>query len=187
MLFHSSDLSIGGLLYYDGDSDSASLNPALNAAMLMQRFSPIASTSEKKTAYLVMIYFFFINSMIRTLSTEIFCFPGRLCYGQKCNVRCVVFFILFILFLSNMPFAVPYVVGSNPNSPANPHSAMASGGMDIGHIDTSPPQEAYVIYGAVVGGPDKHDKFFDIRSDWPQTEVYRSCSPLKWYSSNLFT
>jgi endoglucanase len=48
---------------------------------------------------------------------------------------------------------------------------MASGGDDINNIDTSPPQEAYVIYGAVVGGPDRKDKFYDIRSDWPETEV----------------
>jgi hypothetical protein len=48
---------------------------------------------------------------------------------------------------------------------------MASGGDDINHIDTSPPQEAYVLYGAVVGGPDQKDRFYDIRSDWPETEV----------------
>jgi endoglucanase len=50
---------------------------------------------------------------------------------------------------------------------------MASGGNDINNIDTSPPQEAYVLYGAVVGGPDKKDRFYDIRSDWPETEVRR--------------
>jgi endoglucanase len=66
----------------------------------------------------------------------------------------------------------PYIVGSNPNSPVNPHSAMASGGDDLSKIDTSPPQEAYVLYGAVVGGPDKKDRFYDIRSDWPETEVW---------------
>jgi endoglucanase len=48
---------------------------------------------------------------------------------------------------------------------------MASGGDDINHIDTSPPQEAYILYGAVVGGPDSKDRFYDIRSDWPETEV----------------
>lgn len=48
---------------------------------------------------------------------------------------------------------------------------MASGGDDIGNIDTSPEREAYVLYGAVIGGPDKFDKFYDIRSDWPETEV----------------
>jgi hypothetical protein len=42
-----------GLLYYDGDSDAASLNPALNAAMLLQRFAPLASTTEKRLAYQV--------------------------------------------------------------------------------------------------------------------------------------
>lgn len=67
--------------------------------------------------------------------------------------------------------SAPYVVGSNPNSPQNPHSALASGGNDISEINTSPLQEAYVLYGAVVGGPDSSDRFYDIRSDWPETEV----------------
>jgi hypothetical protein len=68
-------------------------------------------------------------------------------------------------------FAVPYIVGCNPNSPSNPHSAAASGGNNTGTIDTFPMQEAYVLYGGVVGGPDKFDNFYDIRSDWPETEV----------------
>jgi len=62
-------------------------------------------------------------------------------------------------------------VGINPNAPTNPHSALASGGFDVGKIDTEPAVEAYVLHGAVVGGPDRYDRFFDIRSDWPQTEV----------------
>jgi len=66
---------------------------------------------------------------------------------------------------------VPYIVGVNPNSPKNPHSALASGGFDVDKIDTDPAQEAYVLYGAVVGGPDRRGRFYDIRSDWPQTEV----------------
>ena len=64
-----------------------------------------------------------------------------------------------------------YVVGINPNSPQNPHSAPVSGGTDIDHINDQPPTEAHVLYGAVVGGPDKDDKYWDIRSDWAQTEV----------------
>jgi endoglucanase len=48
---------------------------------------------------------------------------------------------------------------------------MASGGNDISKINTSPPVEAYTLYGAVVGGPDKQDRYYDIRDDWPQTEV----------------
>ena len=67
--------------------------------------------------------------------------------------------------------SMPYVVGVNPNSPINPHSAPASGGTDINNIDTNPVNEAYILYGAVVGGPDKHDRFWDIRSDYPQTET----------------
>ncbi|KAG6911710.1 hypothetical protein DXG01_007960 [Tephrocybe rancida] len=45
-------LTRDGLLFYDGDSDDASLNPALNAAMLLTRYAQIASTSGKKTSYL---------------------------------------------------------------------------------------------------------------------------------------
>jgi endoglucanase len=49
---------------------------------------------------------------------------------------------------------------------------MASGGNNISDIDHSPQEEAYILYGAVIGGPDKLDNFYDIRSDWPQTEVF---------------
>lgn len=48
---------------------------------------------------------------------------------------------------------------------------MASGGDDISNINTSPPVEAYVLYGGVVGGPDERDRYYDLRDDWPQTEV----------------
>jgi endoglucanase len=47
---------LGGLLYYDLSSSLASLNPALNAAMLLRRYAPIATSSDKRDAYLV-IYF----------------------------------------------------------------------------------------------------------------------------------
>ncbi|KAH8830739.1 glycoside hydrolase family 9 protein [Flagelloscypha sp. PMI_526] len=73
--------------------------------------------------------------------------------------------------LGKNPMNVPYVVGLNPNSPSNPHSALASGGNDIGQIDTLPKEEAYILYGAVIGGPDRKDRYFDIRSDWVQSEV----------------
>ncbi|KAI6130517.1 glycoside hydrolase family 9 protein [Pisolithus croceorrhizus] len=110
----------GGLLYYPSDSEDASLNPALNAAMLLNRYLPLASTEKRKQDY--------YNYA-----------KGQVDYA-----------------LGKNPMSVPYVVGANPNSPQNPHSAMAS--------------EAYVLYGAVVGGPDKYDRFFDIRADWPETE-----------------
>jgi endoglucanase len=44
---------VGGLLYYPGDSDDASLNPALNAAMLLNRYVPLASTQTRKQDYYV--------------------------------------------------------------------------------------------------------------------------------------
>ncbi|KAF7981656.1 hypothetical protein HWV62_32770 [Athelia sp. TMB] len=127
-------LTPGGLLWYDGDSDDASLNPALNAAMLMSRYSTMATSSSKQTTY-------------QNFS------KGQLDY-----------------FLGKNPMNVPYVVGVNPNAPTNPHSAMASGGDNISAIDTSPPVEAYVLYGAVPGGPSKTDQFFDLRSDWVESE-----------------
>jgi endoglucanase len=124
-----------GLLFYNGDSDDASLNPALNAAMLMAKYAPMASTSAKKSSYLA-----FSQSQVD--------------YA-----------------LGKNSMSVPYVVGSNPNSPQNPHSALASGGNNISEINTSPPQEAHVLYGAVVGGPDKYGRYFDLRDDWPETEA----------------
>lgn len=41
----------------------------------------------------------------------------------------------------------PYVCGVHMNSPHNPHHAGASGGTDINNIDTSPPEEKYILYG----------------------------------------
>jgi len=43
----------GGLLFFDGDSDPASLNPALNAAMLLNRYAPIATSNDKRVKYMV--------------------------------------------------------------------------------------------------------------------------------------
>jgi endoglucanase len=57
------------------------------------------------------------------------------------------------------------------NSPQNPHHSGAAGGTDINNINSSPATEKYILYGAVVGGPDKEDKFYDIRDDYDQTEV----------------
>ncbi|KAL0582010.1 hypothetical protein V5O48_000068 [Marasmius crinis-equi] len=125
----------GGLLWYPEDSPQASLNPALNAAMLMYRYAPIATSSDKGNSYTT-----FANN--------------QLDYA-----------------LGKNPMSVPYVVGVNPNSPSNPHSAPASGGSDPNNIETSPPTMAHTLFGAVIGGPDKADRYFDIRSDWPETEV----------------
>ena len=71
------------------------------------------------------------------------------------------------------PMNVPYVVGTHPNSPQNPHSALATGASpyDIANINTVPEHERYVLFGAVVGGPDEQDRYFDLRGDWVQSEV----------------
>ncbi|GAA5799395.1 hypothetical protein HPULCUR_004810 [Helicostylum pulchrum] len=73
--------------------------------------------------------------------------------------------------LGNNYMLTPYVCGIHMNSPRNPHHAGASGGTDIGNIDSSPAVEKWILYGALVGGPDKSDKFYDIRDDYQQTEV----------------
>lgn len=73
--------------------------------------------------------------------------------------------------LGNNYMLTPYVCGIHMNSPRNPHHAGASGGTDIGNIDSSPLVEKHILYGGIVGGPDKSDKFYDIRDDYQQTEV----------------
>lgn len=68
------------------------------------------------------------------------------------------------------PLNTVYQVGLHPNSPVNPHSALASGGDDLQNINTEPPQELHVLYGAVVGGPDEQDRYYDVRDDYDQSE-----------------
>ncbi|KAF9132992.1 hypothetical protein BGW39_010885 [Mortierella sp. 14UC] len=73
--------------------------------------------------------------------------------------------------LGENPEKTPYVVGVHHNSPLNPHSAPASGGFDANNINTQPEFERWTLYGALVGGPDKNDRFRDVRDNWEQTEV----------------
>lgn len=73
--------------------------------------------------------------------------------------------------LGENPEKTPYIVGVHPNSPVNPHSALAAGGNSSDSIDTNPAKEAHVLLGALVGGPDKNDRFIDQRSNWRQNEV----------------
>lgn len=46
-------LTPGGLLYYEGSSTLASLNPALNSAMLLVKYASLATSDSKKNDYLV--------------------------------------------------------------------------------------------------------------------------------------
>jgi endoglucanase len=43
----------GRLIWYAGDSNAAGLNPALNAATLLNRYAPMASTEAKTDQYMV--------------------------------------------------------------------------------------------------------------------------------------
>lgn len=128
-------LTSAGLLFYNGDSDQASLNPAIAAATLLLRYAPLASSDDKRQKY-------------RDFA------QGQIDYA-----------------LGKNPMNVPYMVGLHQNSPKNPHSALSSGGSDLKNIRNSPEEEAYVLYGAVVGGPLRSDKFWDYRDDWVQNEV----------------
>ncbi|CAG8735225.1 15667_t:CDS:2, partial [Racocetra persica] len=127
-------LTNGGLYWCDGDSNSASLNPSLDAAFLCLIYAPIASSSDKAQTYVK-----FALSQID--------------YA-----------------LGKNPMNTPYVVGVHPNSPQNPHHAGAHGGTDVSNLN-NPPQTQHVLYGALVGGPDKNDQFSDSRTDYAQTEV----------------
>ncbi|RIA96962.1 Glycoside Hydrolase Family 9 protein, partial [Glomus cerebriforme] len=122
-------LTKGGLFYCDGDSDAASLNPALNAAFASLLYSPLSSTPSKRDSYIN-----FAMSQINYL-------------------------------LGDNPMKTPYVIGVHPNSPQNPHHSGAQGGTDINGPTLN------ILYGGVVGGPDKHDDFTDQRPDYVQTEV----------------
>ena len=43
----------GGLVYYKGDSDPGSLNPAMAFTMLLLKYAPMASSSDKRDSYTV--------------------------------------------------------------------------------------------------------------------------------------
>lgn len=43
----------GGLLFFDGDSDEASLQPSLGIAALLLRYAPLASAQDKRDSYVV--------------------------------------------------------------------------------------------------------------------------------------
>ena len=137
--------------------------------MLLKRYAAIATSTDKRDAYLVIhpsplsrptLIEKFSNLREVKSTTSLVKTPCLVCLVPSRSHSKVLNDVL-----------VPYVVGMHPNSPKNPHSAMASGGNNISDIDNSPPVEAYTLYGAVVGGPDKQDMYYDIRNNWAQTEV----------------
>lgn len=131
-----------GLLWFTDASPSASLNPAANAAWMLDMAAGFGAERG------------FGTGVTNRESTYRHFADQQVAY-----------------FLGLNPMNAVYIVGTHPNSPQNPHSAMASGGTDIGDMDFSPPQEAYVLYGGVPGGPSKDNTYYDRRSDWSQSEI----------------
>ncbi|KAF7722964.1 hypothetical protein EC973_002475 [Apophysomyces ossiformis] len=68
------------------------------------------------------------------------------------------------------PIHQNYVVGESPNSPKYPHHAGASGVTGLQEMRQSA-LPAHVLYGAVVGGPNKNDSFSDRMDNWKENEV----------------
>ena len=81
-------MSAGGLLWYPGDSDADSLNPSLNAAMLLTRYAQIATTQEKAKSYLVSPSFPSCGPPHDTFPPELRPVPTRLRPRKQSHVRC---------------------------------------------------------------------------------------------------
>lgn len=71
--------------------------------------------------------------------------------------------------LGQNPSGRSYVVGYGVNPPQNPHHRAAHGSW-ANSIQT-PVETRHVIYGALVGGPDRNDQYQDDRSQYTFAEV----------------
>lgn len=69
--------------------------------------------------------------------------------------------------LGDNPLGRSYVVGYNENSAKFPHHRAASGLTKCEDLD----DQRYVLYGALVGGPDATDQHNDVTADWIYNEV----------------
>lgn len=69
--------------------------------------------------------------------------------------------------MGNNPMGRSYIVGYNENSAKYPHHRAASGLTKC--EDTA--EHRYVLYGALVGGPDENDNHNDITKDYISNEV----------------
>jgi hypothetical protein len=92
----------GGLLYYPGASDEASLNPAMNAAMLMSRYAQIASTTEKKNAYQVRQWLHLFRPETFIVPADFFTTTNELLPRKQPNVRYRIFYHLFIFSMTHL-------------------------------------------------------------------------------------
>jgi len=85
--------------------------------------------------------------------------------------------------LGKNPLNRCYVVGYSSNSVKYPHHRAASGLKDAN--DSSP--HKYVLYGALVGGPDASDQHVDRTNDYIYNELPLTIMPLLWEHVQVFT
>lgn len=71
--------------------------------------------------------------------------------------------------LGNNPQKRSYIVGFGNNPPSQPHHRTAHGSW--ANSKTNPEKTRHILYGALIGGPDKNDNFIDERSNFKMTEV----------------
>jgi hypothetical protein len=71
--------------------------------------------------------------------------------------------------LGSNPRGRSYVVGFGSNPPTKPHHRTAHGSW-TDNI-SAPAESRHVLYGALVGGPDRSDAYADSRSDYVMNEV----------------
>ena len=76
----------GGLLYWNGDSDEASLNPAMAAAVLMYKYAPMASSPAKTTSYNVGLLTVEYRSLLAELRED----SAGLRHGEESDERFVI-------------------------------------------------------------------------------------------------
>lgn len=69
--------------------------------------------------------------------------------------------------MGNNKLGRSYIVGYNENSAKYPHHRAASG---LSKCE-DPDEHRYVLYGALVGGPDENDNHIDVTSDYIYNEV----------------
>ncbi|WP_227270430.1 glycoside hydrolase family 9 protein [Roseobacter weihaiensis] len=69
--------------------------------------------------------------------------------------------------MGDNPEEQSFVVGFGEDFPRNPHHRGASGTTHVGDSDPN----AYILQGALVGGPDQNGDYNDVRSDYVSNEV----------------
>ena len=71
--------------------------------------------------------------------------------------------------LGDNPAKRSYVVGFGENPPKNPHHRTAHGSWS--NNLSEPKDSRHILYGALVGGPDRNDSYTDDRSNYTMNEV----------------